>query len=181
MLGVDAWQRGTALLQHFPWNERCRLPETITASPCMLLRRAVEIFMRSVGARGSSTATPVSRREARGRSEQLLLRNLSPGQRRQYETRGSFDVTGGASGKRYRVLQGHQLNVEELDAAGRRVRLWCFMPEGGVPVEDIMLAQKLALELFENDALRIANKSPLWDYTSDRGLWSTRRYRGGMR
>jgi hypothetical protein len=73
------------------------------------------------------------------------------------------------------------MNVEELDVDGRRVRLWCFMPEGGVPVEDIMLAQKIALELFESDALKIANKSPMWDYTSDHGLWSARRYSGGMR
>ena len=45
------------------------------------------------------------------------------------------------------------------------MRLLCFMPEGGLVVGDMMLAQKLALELFESDALEVANKfSP--DYFS---------------
>ena len=66
------------------------------------------------------------------------------------------------------------MNVEELDVRGRRTRFWCFMPEGRLPVADIMLAQKLALELFETDAARIANRSPMWE--EDRALPFVRRY-----
>jgi hypothetical protein len=32
------------------------------------------------------------------------------------------------------------------------VRLLCFMPRGELPVGDIMLAQKMAPELFESEA-----------------------------
>jgi hypothetical protein len=41
--------------------------------------------------------------------------------------------------------------------------LLCFMPRGGLPVGDIMLAQKTALELFESDAVRVATGSLAWD------------------
>jgi hypothetical protein len=36
----------------------------------------------------------------------------------------------------------------------------CFMPRGKLAEGDIMLAQKLALELFEADALKVAKKIP---------------------
>ena len=58
-------------------------------------------------------------------------------------------MIGGDTGKRYRIHHGYQMNVEQLDQNGRRTRLLCFMPRGGLPVGDIMLAQKIALELFE--------------------------------
>ena len=32
----------------------------------------------------------------------------------------------------------------------------CFVPKGGVPMGDILLAQKLALELMEEETLRVA-------------------------
>jgi hypothetical protein len=39
----------------------------------------------------------------------------------------------------------------------------CFAPQGCLPVGDIMLAQKIALELFEADAIKTANVSPSWE------------------
>ena len=100
---------------------------------------------------------------AEARAIELLIRCLSPAQREQYKTRGYFDVFGGDTGKRYRIRHGCQLNVEQLDQNGRRKQLLCFMPKGGLPVGDVMLAQKIALELFEIDAIRAANRSPNWD------------------
>jgi hypothetical protein len=94
------------------------------------------------------------------RGGDLLIQNLSPDQRRQYSTHGYFDVVGGNTGNRYRICRGYQMNVEEIDVAGRRIRLLCFMPQGRLVTGDVMLAQKLALELFEADALRIANAIP---------------------
>jgi hypothetical protein len=44
------------------------------------------------------------------------------------------------------------------------------MPEGRVPIGDIMLAQKMALELYENEAIRTANKSLPIDYLLDMEL-----------
>ena len=48
--------------------------------------------------------------------------------------------------------------VELLDNKGRVRAVLCFMPEGHLVAGDVMLAQKLALELFESDTLKIANK-----------------------
>jgi hypothetical protein len=116
-----------------------------------------------------------SRREAELRGAQLLSQHLTREQRSDYERRGYFHVTGSATGKRYRIHHGEQMNIEELNEHGRRVRVLCFMPEGRVPLGDVLLAQKMALELFEADALKIANRSPLWD-ASEEGFSFVRRY-----
>jgi hypothetical protein len=104
------------------------------------------------------------------RGFQLLTLNLSPAQREQYSRYGYFDVIGGDTGKRYRIRHGCMMNVEQLDQNGREVQLLCFTPRGRLPVGDIMLAQKLALELFESDVLGIANRSPAWHYLLDAHL-----------
>jgi hypothetical protein len=108
----------------------------------------------------------------------LLIGNLSPKQREVYRSRGYFEVLGGDTGRRYRIRRGYQLNIEELDERGQRIRMWCFLPEGRIPVADIMLAQKIALELFESEALRIAHRSPIGGYTLDDPLLLVRRHRG---
>ena len=95
--------------------------------------------------------------QAHARSIRLLKESLSPAQREQHEKHGFFEVIGGDTGKRYRIRTGVQLNVEVLDAKGRPVGELCFMPDGDLPVGDVMLAQKFALELFEADALKVAN------------------------
>jgi len=41
------------------------------------------------------------------------------------------------------------------------------MPRGGLPVGDIMLAQKIALELFESDTISVANGSLAWDHIEE--------------
>ncbi len=97
-----------------------------------------------------------SRRNANKRAAQLLRDVLTPEQRAQYDRKGHFDVIGGRSGKRYRIRNGTQMNVEELSVTGRRVRLLCFVPRGGIPMGDTHLAQKLALELMEDETLKVA-------------------------
>jgi hypothetical protein len=97
-------------------------------------------------------------RKAQQRGFQLLQENLSPMQQDQYKKRGYFEVIGGESGRRYRIRRGHQMNVEQLDKHGRCVCKLCFMPEGYLVVGDVMLGQKMALELFESEALAVANK-----------------------
>jgi hypothetical protein len=123
------------------------------------LRQTVRGLLRSL----SGMPGRISHREAHERGIQFLTQNLSPTQREQYERQGYFDVIGGETAKRYRVHHGYQMNVEQLDQNGRRTRLLCFMPRGGLPVGDIMLAQKPALELFESDAVRVATGSLAWD------------------
>jgi hypothetical protein len=105
---------------------------------------------------------------------ELLAQHLSPTQRTQYERFKYFDVVGGDSGRRYRIRHEQLLNVELLDEDGHRVCVLCFMPEGHLPIGDTMLAQKLALELFEGEALKVAHKSPAWDETAAREMYRRR-------
>jgi hypothetical protein len=97
-------------------------------------------------------------REAEEKGRALLRRWLSPTQLEQYERTGNFEVVGSDSGKRYRIRRHAQMNIEELDARGLRVAVWCFLPKGTLPLGDIMLAQKIALETNERAALAIANR-----------------------
>jgi hypothetical protein len=99
------------------------------------------------------------RKEAEQNARKLLTEWLSPAQLAQYKRRGHFEVTGCHSGKRYRIRAGHQLNVDELDEHDRTVAVWCFGPEGQLPIGDIMLAQKIALETNEYASLEAANGS----------------------
>lgn len=100
--------------------------------------------------------------QANGRSFRLLINNLSDAQRHQLDQHNYFDVVG--SRACYRIRHGHMMNVERIDKNGRRLVRLCFAPRGRLPVGDIMLAQKIALELFEADAINVANVSgPLWD------------------
>jgi hypothetical protein len=92
----------------------------------------------------------------------LLTDNLSPAQRDQLEVYNYFDVVGGDTGTRYRIRYGNLMNVEELDSRGERIRQLCFAPEGRLPVADTMLAQKIALELFETEAVHTANERREW-------------------
>jgi hypothetical protein len=96
------------------------------------------------------------RREAERRASDLLKEWLSPTQRAQYERTRNFEVRGSHSGKRYRIRSARQMNVDELDDRGRRIAVWCFLPAKYVPVGDVMLAQKIALENDEPAVLRIA-------------------------
>jgi hypothetical protein len=114
---------------------------------------------------------------AHEQSLQLLVRNLSPAQREQFARHRYFEVVGSESGARYRIRYGRALNVERLDANGSRVLALCFVPHGNLSVGDIMLAQKVALELFESKALRVANASPTWELGREL-LWPDRRIGG---
>lgn len=96
--------------------------------------------------------------EAQERSLRLLTENLTTTQREQYSIGKYFEVTGGTSGKRYRVRHARSMNIEQLDENGRRVCGWCFFPKGRLVTGDIMLTQKVALELYELEALQVAHK-----------------------
>ena len=135
-------------------------------------RQTVRDLLRSLGV-GTPHSDLVPWRprtaEAEARAIQFLTRNLSPAQREQYERYRHFDVIGGKTGKHYRIWYGSEMNVEQLDQTGRgRGQLLCFVPDGGLPVGDIMLAQKIALELFEDKVILVANRSPPWNLDFER-------------
>jgi hypothetical protein len=95
-----------------------------------------------------------SRSEAK--AEALLKEWLSPVQLVQYERNRWFEVVGSRTGKRYRIKERQQQNVYELDAKGRPIRGWCFMPKGALAAGDVMLAQKIALETDEQGTMKVA-------------------------
>jgi hypothetical protein len=88
----------------------------------------------------------------------LLREWLSAEQRAQFDATRSFEVVGCDSGNRFRILYGTMTNIQELDADGRPVMGWCFIPSGQLVAGDIMLAQKIALETNERDALAVAKQ-----------------------
>jgi hypothetical protein len=96
-------------------------------------------------------------RERRG--EELLREWLTPSQARQYLSHNSFDVVGCDTGRRYRIHRGRVMNIAELDTRGNVARQWCVVPQGALAIGDIMLAQKIALERREIEALTIARGS----------------------
>ena len=93
--------------------------------------------------------------EARRKGEQLLLANLKPAQRHQFETYRYFDAVGSATGKQYRIFEGRYQNVFEI-RDGRRGQGRCFMPKGDLVAGDCMLAQKIAIENYEDEVLKTA-------------------------
>jgi hypothetical protein len=98
---------------------------------------------------------------ARQRGLELLKANLTPDQLNQFLIYRRFDVVGGVSGRTYRIhMATGPMHVEELDHRGHCVRRLCFYPKGRLVDGDIMLAQKVALEAFEVQALTVANKFP---------------------
>lgn len=99
-------------------------------------------------------------REPERRSLKLMRRWLSAAQREQFDARGYFDVTGSHTGRRYRIRSGISTNIVELDGFERSVAGWCFVPAENLPVGDVMLAQKIALENDERSALKVARSFP---------------------
>jgi len=98
---------------------------------------------------------------ARQRGLKLLEANLTPDQLKQFLATRRFDVVGGVTGRTYRIrMAAGPMHVQELDSRGHCVRRLCFYPRGRLVDGDIMLAQKIALETFEIEALAIANKFP---------------------
>ena len=101
-------------------------------------------------------------KEARGR--RLLREWLSPDQRAQFDEKDYFEVVGCDSRRRYRIYNRmthrEMTNVYEIDNAGRPKVGWCFLPDGRLVAADIMLAQKIALETNEHNALAVANGFP---------------------
>jgi hypothetical protein len=75
-------------------------------------------------------------------------------------------VIGGHTRYRYRICWGTSQNIIRLemstiaDGVEKPVERLCFGPRG-VPIGDIMLQQKIALEGDEEATLRIAGRSPI--------------------
>jgi hypothetical protein len=69
-----------------------------------------------------------------------------------------FEVVGSVSQKKYRIHFGVSANIQELGPDDKPRTAWCFIPKGYLVRGDVMLAQKIALETSECEALAVANQ-----------------------
>jgi hypothetical protein len=98
-------------------------------------------------------------RRATRKSLTLLLKLLTPEQRREFRRHRCFYVVGGSSGDVYRIRVGKIANVDLLGGGGKVKYSLCVHPDGGVPIYDAMAAQVLHLQdpLTEERFLQRAN------------------------
>ena len=95
-------------------------------------------------------------RTAEERSRALWWSCLSKLQQEQWRLASIFSVVGSHTGNRYWITNRPNYNVVD-----EKLR-YCFTPsDHGLPVYDMMLAQKIALENDEQTVLLVANQSPL--------------------
>jgi hypothetical protein len=122
----------------------------------LLERARTEHVTREEAARRADAERSAAEETAR----QLLHSMLSETDKRMLAAHGYFEVRGGKSGTRYRIVAGHHgtRNVLELDRHGHPRRRLCAHPFG-VPDGDVLLAQKLVIETNEDLFLATANVS----------------------
>jgi hypothetical protein len=87
---------------------------------------------------------------AKSSARALFLAKLDEQQRRSWRVFRRFDVVA-ASGRRYSISRYRPFNVRSGDA------VFCLQIDGGIPVYDKLLAQKLLLEADEQYFLACAN------------------------
>lgn len=93
--------------------------------------------------------------EAEARGLKLLEENLNPTQLVQWKKGKKFLAIGGQSGDKYEIREGYNQNVFRIDKQYRRKGL-CFLPAGNLCIGDTLLAQKIGIELHEEEILRVA-------------------------
>ena len=104
--------------------------------------------------------TAARRENAAALAERLLLEHLTEEQRQTYRRNGWFVVQGGKSKRQYRIRKTPSMianvDVLERDQVVHRLCGHCRVDQ--VPLADNLLAQKVMLEIAEDDFLRIANR-----------------------
>lgn len=113
--------------------------------------------------------------EATARANALLVSHLDPQQKEQFQARGWFEVIGGATKNTYRVdrTSWPGKNVTWYRDGKPHVSYCAYPgPYASLPVGDVLLAQKLALESVEGEPYftRIACNQYHGDYYPDQML-----------
>ena len=106
----------------------------------------------------SLAARAREREAARKRARSLLLSHLDDVQRHGLERHGAFCVTA-RSGHRYRIsTSAAPFNVRDETTGFEYCLQFGFETSWSIPVEDLMLAEKLLLECDEAEFLATANR-----------------------
>jgi hypothetical protein len=108
------------------------------------------------------------RASATRRARSLLIANLTPDQAKMYEEAERFRVTA-RSGRLYEIRKGSHGNIyvieNGIDGREHTVERLCVQPGmWNLPVEDVLVAQKLAIQLNEEELRKTANISDLRGY-----------------
>ena len=93
------------------------------------------------------------------KSLRLLKEWLSEEQLAEFNESETFHVIGGDTGTKYKLHPYMSFGVYQFNQDNLVCR-WCFSPAGVGAIGDIMLAQKIALERYELEALKAANVAP---------------------
>ena len=98
--------------------------------------------------------------DSKERAQALLLEHLTPEQRRTLDEHKWFIVEGGRSKTKYRIQAERGLagNVDVIVNDRVTHRLCAHCAPNAIPMGDHLLAQKVMLELAEDEFLRIANR-----------------------
>jgi hypothetical protein len=107
-------------------------------------------------------AQQAARKAAEDKAQELLMTHLTQAQKDAIKAKNFFIVEGGKSKEKYRIwtTKGVHGNIERLNQEGKPVANLCVqLRETVCPNGDHFLAQKLMLELAEDDILKVANVS----------------------
>jgi hypothetical protein len=123
-------------------------------------RQAIaEADITNAQARSDSEARALRIKSASDRARELLLSKLSPEQRESFTKNKWFIVEGGLTKTKYRIRSNtYAGNIDVLDVANNVAYRLCVHCSSAIPLEDHLLAQKIMLELAENDIVRLANR-----------------------
>jgi hypothetical protein len=143
-------------------NNRVILSAPVPAAPALVLtpEQVESERVRREDRERLWKAQQAARKAAEDKAQELLMAHLTEAQREAIKARNFFIVEGGKSKEKYRIWtsKGVHGNIEKLDKAGKAVANLCVqLKETVCPNGDHFLAQKLMLELAEDDILKVAN------------------------
>jgi len=94
----------------------------------------------------------VDTKAASEKAKEILWQYLTDEQRQSMFVKDQFDIIGSDSGERYTINLGHSGNVDHESGCH-----YCMLAPG-LPLHDVLLAQKLMIESCESRFLEVANK-----------------------
>jgi len=126
-----------------------------------LIEEAQAYAARQAEATEAARLATAAKQTAQQRAEALLLSHLTAEQAGTFRDNKWFVVEGGKSKRKYRVRTNGELvaNIDVMDGDRVAHRLCGHINHtAGVPTNDHFLAQKVMLELAEDEFLRLANR-----------------------
>lgn len=128
--------------------------------PYMTATGAIAALYSTQMERGLRNPTkPVNRNPADVKAEELLVKNLSAEQKKDWAKNKFFMVTGNTTGIAYKLTTSRTYGIETF-LYGRKIGKLCVVAKDKeIPICDQLLAQKLLIETDEKAFIALANVS----------------------